>query len=407
VSQSSAVRALGEGRPIVFLHIPKTGGNSLSRAFGRLYAPHQQFTDKGNISADYLDRIAAAAGDRAFIWGHPANGALTRVTDKVDIITMLRRPVDQIISNYLHIRENPDDVLNSKANRLSFSEFLQQNPNYIACQTLSIASATREQAFDILGDTQGLMTAVADFLDGAAFVGVLDRPLACCEVLSDQLGGGFPSRLHHLNSARMRGAATDSIGSLREEYFALRKSGRFAAFFAVEEATYAKGSEILARRHESLGGAVSSRQRTNVSATTMDISANMFFCPSGYLDDGKLDYSSRSGPEYLIYGPYCCLAPGDYEAEFRFRLAPGFGLGPLRLEVVANNAVCLSARSIWRAGRNSADRRTLRFRNEHPEDVLEFRIGRSRFASGSLEFSGVSIRPVAEGGRAATRRKGS
>jgi len=400
VSRFSATRALGEGRPILFLHIPKTGGNSLTRAFTRLYAPHQRFTDKGNISADYLDRIVVAAGDRAFIWGHPALGALTRVADKVDIVTMLRRPVDQVVSNYLHIKENPADVSYSQANRLSFSEFLQEQPNYIACQTLSIACAIREQAFDILGDTQGCVAAVADFLDGVSFVGVLDRPLACCEVLSDQLGGKFPPRLHHLNSARMRGAATDRVGSLREEYFALRESGRFAALFAAEEATYAKASAILTRRHESPGRAVSPRQRTNEAATPLDIPATMFFCAGGYLEGGKLTYSARSGREYLIYGPYCCLAPGEYEAEFRFRKVPRFGIGFLRLEVVANNALRLSTRLVWREDRNSAVQRTLVFRNEHPEDVLEFRIGRSRFARGSLEFAGVSIRPVAESGGA-------
>ena len=398
VSRPSAVRALGEGRPILFLHIPKTGGNSLSQAFARLYAPHQRFTDRGNISADYLDRIVAAAGDRAFIWGHPALGALTRVADKVDIITLLRRPVDQVVSSYLHIRENPDDVSYSEANRLSLSAFLREHPNYIARQTLSIANATRDRAFDILTDTRECAEAVADFLDRASFVGVLDRPLACCEVLSDRLGGAFPLQLHHLNSARMRGGATDGIGSLREEYFALRESGRFAELFAAEEAAYAKASDTLARRYESLGPAMSSRQRSDEGAATLDIPATMFFCPSGFLRDGELDYSPKSGKEYLIYGPYCCLPPGEYEAEFRFRTrkVARFGVGPLRLEVVANNALRLSTRLLWRGALNSAARRTLRFRNQHPDDVLEFRIGKSRFARGALEFAGVSIRPVAE-----------
>jgi len=368
----------------------------LSQAFLRLYPSDKQFTNDGNIDRQYLSVILENLDARSYIWGHPANGALTQVADRVDIITMLRRPVDQAVSNYLHIRENPADRLSAEANRLSLSEFLRAHPHYIALQTLTIANAIRDDAAEIATDCDRCVKQVSDFLERAAFVGVLDRSTECCEVLSERFQAEFPARLPHLNSARLRGTSPDVMRALRYEYIALRESGQFAQLFAGEAAIYAKAADILLRRHKSLPRAASPLRAANNGTPPNAMPASLFSSPRGRLVDGKIICPAHSGQDHIIHGPYCCLAPGDYEVEFQFRSldAPRFGLGFLRLDVVANNALRLSTRLLPEGGRPSAGRRTLRFTNEHHEDVLEFRIGKSKAGRGSLEFDGVVVRPL-------------
>lgn len=58
-------------RPLCFLHIAKTGGTSVTDAIARLFPPDRVFTDRGNLSVDYLEGLGKRLAGRIFLAGHP------------------------------------------------------------------------------------------------------------------------------------------------------------------------------------------------------------------------------------------------------------------------------------------------------------------------------------------------
>lgn len=96
---------------IIFLHIPKTGGSTLHGIIHRQYRKGQWLSVKNNRQAEAFGELSPDERDKIKVLkGHQAFGHHTkfRNPDKVAYITMLRDPIERIISNYYFILERPN-----------------------------------------------------------------------------------------------------------------------------------------------------------------------------------------------------------------------------------------------------------------------------------------------------------
>ncbi|GAA0453979.1 sulfotransferase family 2 domain-containing protein [Alkalibacillus silvisoli] len=89
-------RPLNETNPFIYIHIPKTGGKTMWHLFEQqeeqIHVWHNRYFRKLNEPATY--------------------------------ITMLRHPVDRVISTYYYIRQYERDPLYSKVKKMSLEQFV-------------------------------------------------------------------------------------------------------------------------------------------------------------------------------------------------------------------------------------------------------------------------------------------
>jgi hypothetical protein len=110
---------------VIFLHAPKTGGTTLVRIIERQYAPGSVLnlydSSYGEELAAYpseeIDRVRAIAGHFYF-------GAHAFISRPSVYITLLRDPVERVISHYHFVRRSPGHYLYDAANELSLSDFV-------------------------------------------------------------------------------------------------------------------------------------------------------------------------------------------------------------------------------------------------------------------------------------------
>jgi hypothetical protein len=96
------------GRRLVFLHLPKTGGTTLHHHFSAAFAPHEICPERG----PHLDRIdpQQLAAYRYFA-GHFVFDQLRLIPGPVFIVTVLRPPIDRILSVYHFLKRHTAERL--------------------------------------------------------------------------------------------------------------------------------------------------------------------------------------------------------------------------------------------------------------------------------------------------------
>ena len=386
------------GKPLFFLHIAKTGGTSLSQAVATRFAADRRFSDNAAVSVAYLSALGAALDGEAFVWGHATPGAGAFLRDRADTITLVRRPADQVVSHYLHLRSNPEDPRHEDARGLDFADFLRRRPDMIGYQTLAIASALNGEAVeDLVFEPARALATATGYLDTMAFVGVLERAEACRAFLSWMIGADPPLRLPRLNSARARGEPAALEQDLRDTYERLRAAGEFAELFAAEASLYAHAAALQDRHMARLAAATTPERLAAPRA--FHIPAAQFQSLRGRMEGSRLVCPVAEGAEPLVHGPYECLAPGDYEVLFHFT-GRDLTLGPwsgLRLEVLADGERFLAQGVVHNPAAARPAPPALRFQVARAEEMLEFRVARAGLAGGELAFEGVSIRPAPTG----------
>ncbi len=239
---------------VVFLHIPKTGGTSLTHALGAHFPPARRFTDNGNISRSLLARHARDLRSGCFLYGHPEHDTLDGMV-AARLVTVLRRPVDHAISNYLYIRREPGLPLHRDAMAWSFSDFLRHHWPVMVFQATSLDVAqsvtgldTRETFFDRLPRIRAL-------LDRIDFVGCQDRLDELLVVLAASRGRR-PTPADRLNTSPRSPGHLATTEAMRAQYEALRQAPDTAPLIAAEQALYDQASRLADGQYAAACGRV-------------------------------------------------------------------------------------------------------------------------------------------------------
>ena len=119
----------GLDRAVLFLHIPKAAGQTLSQVIVRHFDPATVFTI-GRPNSQFIEKLKNLSdSERAkirLIKGHMPFGLHEYLLRPSTYITMLREPVDRVISYYYFALRTPDhylhEILHSK--RMSLRDFV-------------------------------------------------------------------------------------------------------------------------------------------------------------------------------------------------------------------------------------------------------------------------------------------
>lgn len=116
-------------RTLFFVHIPKTAGTTLNSTLSKSFLPEE------NISIDKdwsqtLDAFWTYDLEKIkYIHGHIPLSALEEFSSQVDIITLMRDPVELLVSAFMHIKRSPNHALYEKIKSENFTiiDFLDIN----------------------------------------------------------------------------------------------------------------------------------------------------------------------------------------------------------------------------------------------------------------------------------------
>jgi hypothetical protein len=123
-----------EKQTIIFLHIPKTAGTTLLRILDRHYRPDQTFSfDNEHLYEDFLSLTRAQKAQLRLLRGHMNFGPHELLPNPVAYFTVLREPIDRVISYYYFIRRTPAhycyDLITS--NNMSLLEFVESKADHM------------------------------------------------------------------------------------------------------------------------------------------------------------------------------------------------------------------------------------------------------------------------------------
>ena len=122
---------LDQEKTILFLHIPKTGGSTLSKIASQNYDSHFIYRIDGKRGQDSVNEFQKLPIENKkkikFLEGHFSFGLHEHLSQLSTYITILREPVDRVISTYYYLLNTPmhpfhKDVIE---NNMSFEECLE------------------------------------------------------------------------------------------------------------------------------------------------------------------------------------------------------------------------------------------------------------------------------------------
>jgi len=111
---------------LIFLHIPKNGGNTLHTILNRMYKRESIFSievinnTRLNTNA-FIDLSEIERAKIKVLKGHMLYGLHTHLVGKSNYITFLRKPEDRIISFYYYVKKRPNHRLYDFINDNSYS----------------------------------------------------------------------------------------------------------------------------------------------------------------------------------------------------------------------------------------------------------------------------------------------
>ncbi len=129
-----ARRQPGGSRSIVFLHVPKTAGMTLRDIIIREYGDGAVFPVDGmaydRSAKELVARPSEERGRIRAIVGHMPFGIDTVVPGDWAYVTMVRHPVERVVSHYAYARREPGSPLHAEivARRLSLRDYVERIP---------------------------------------------------------------------------------------------------------------------------------------------------------------------------------------------------------------------------------------------------------------------------------------
>lgn len=164
--------------PVVFIHIPKTGGMTLYSMIRDIYKPSE--LHKINPAMESLEKYRHLHQDRKdkvkVIYGHMDYRVRESLPPNSRYVTLMRNPVERVISHYHYVRRTANDPLWELAMRSSLDDWVAR------CNLLEMDNG---QTRRLLGSTESVRfgECTAEMLERArhnvqqnfALVGITER----------------------------------------------------------------------------------------------------------------------------------------------------------------------------------------------------------------------------------------
>lgn len=230
--------AYGLGEPLFFHHIAKTGGTSLTAALRSVIPADLIFSEHGNLSAGFTQRLVARGLRQGqLIHGHPATGAALPLRGRSRIVTLLREPRDQVISNYFHVRTHRSLPDHAAARQLGFREFLLTHNYYAIFQTASLHVGIQEAPIARTEDIIDRLPQIFEYVEEMYMVGAPDLAEYMFDRLTSSMDPIRRARFPHHRKTRLTAAQR---ALLHEQFDELQSHPSLASLFAAERATFEK-----------------------------------------------------------------------------------------------------------------------------------------------------------------------
>lgn len=117
-------------RPLIFLHVPKAAGTTLQEIIVRQYPGGKgfRFTGAPEREREFLAMSDAERAAYDVLTGHVAYGIHRHVPGSPVYVTMLRDPVERIISHYYFVLRKPDHYLHDlvAGGRMSLRDYVER-----------------------------------------------------------------------------------------------------------------------------------------------------------------------------------------------------------------------------------------------------------------------------------------
>lgn len=114
------------GNPLVFIHVPKTGGMTFYSMIREIYRPFESHKiNPAEASIDAYRNLPSARKNRLkVIYGHMDFGLRELLPPGSSYVTLLRHPVERVISHYYYVRRTENDPLRELAMRSTLEDWV-------------------------------------------------------------------------------------------------------------------------------------------------------------------------------------------------------------------------------------------------------------------------------------------
>jgi len=202
-------------RKILFDHLPKCGGSSLNKYLQAHYPRRKTFLTNGIDAAPSIDKFRNFSLSKRhgydLVTGHRANQLLDYVHPESLKVTVLREPVDRIVSHYYYAKRTPLHYLHSKIHEseMSLEDYVTSGISrelrnwytiYFSGLTMDDAEANPDESVNI---------AVEVILRKYDIVGFLDNFSSFFNTLREQAGLRYNYQNEKVNVTEGRIAIND------------------------------------------------------------------------------------------------------------------------------------------------------------------------------------------------------
>jgi hypothetical protein len=237
-------RPINDGlyEPLFFHHIAKTGGTSLIEALRSITPARLTSSEHGNLSARFVEALVARGlVPGQFIYGHPAASAALPLRGRARIITLLREPRDQVISNYFWLRKDRRVPDHAAARRLGFREFLLAHPYFAIFQTASLHVGIEERPIARAEELVDRLPQILAYLDEMFLIGTANAGEQVFTQLAAEKGIEGLLKFPHRRKTRLS-AARRVV--LNEQFAELQCNPTLAVLFAAERTVFERAKSL-------------------------------------------------------------------------------------------------------------------------------------------------------------------
>lgn len=249
----------------IFIHLPRTGGTSISRALIMQYGVFRTYQCIEVSPGVFKTKRSIRKGGAAVIMGHVPFG----VDAQLDIelpryFTMMRDPFDRLVSHYLFVRSNKNHYLHHEVTgqNLSFPQYILSAISPELRNGVVRQLSGHANAWDSCADISKLYDLAAINLKSFSAVGLNDRFNESLALFGARLGWTKPCHIFTENAASVGSQALEHFEQYRDLVYSTNDADYFI-FNTVRE-QFNREIEGVPTNISRLQGGWTPRLKTNI-----------------------------------------------------------------------------------------------------------------------------------------------